>query len=100
MKDSRELMADFADLETTYWFYTARLQIMRKLFAGLIEPGELVANVGCGPGATSVLASEFGEVVNLDYSLDALRFTRKRGMGRLACADCRLLAFTLMGESG
>lgn len=97
MKDSRELMADFARIETTYWFYAARLEILRKLFSTLIEPGSLIANVGCGPGATSVLASEFGRVVNLDYSVDALRFTRGRGMNELLSADCT--ALPLSGES-
>ncbi|MFC1544971.1 class I SAM-dependent methyltransferase [Gemmatimonadota bacterium] len=97
MKDSRELMAEFAEIETTYWFYAARLQIMRKLFGGLIESGALIANIGCGPGATSVLASEFGRVINLDYSVNALSYTRKRGMEALVSADCT--ALPLAGES-
>ncbi len=88
MKDSSELMADFAEFETTYWFYVARLSILRKLFEKHIRPGELVLNIGCGPGATSRLAAEFGEVVSMDYSLDALRFTRERGMSMLSRADC------------
>jgi SAM-dependent methyltransferase len=88
MKDSSELMADFAEFETTYWFYVARLNILRKLFEQYINPGELVLNIGCGPGATSRLASEFGEVVSMDYSHDALSYTRERGMNLLSRADC------------
>lgn len=90
-------MADFARIETTYWFYAARLQILRKLFTTSIRPGALIANVGCGPGATSVLAAEFGRVVSLDYSVDALQFTRQRGMSELLSADCT--ALPLAGES-
>ncbi|MBW7996231.1 MAG: class I SAM-dependent methyltransferase [Candidatus Glassbacteria bacterium] len=91
MKDSKELMADFAGLETTYWFYAARLDILRRLFEGLIEPGSLIANIGCGPGATSRLAADFGDVISVDYSLDALHFTAERGIKNLASADCTAL---------
>jgi SAM-dependent methyltransferase len=97
MKDSKELMADFAGIETTYWFYAARLELLRKLFDSLIAPGATIANVGCGPGATSVLAAEYGHVVSLDYSVDALGFTRQRGMRDLLSCDCT--ALPLAGES-
>ncbi len=87
MKDSSELMADYDRQENEYWFFTARLQILRRLFDGLIQPGSLVVNIGCGPGSTSLLASEFGNVVSVDYSLEALRFTRNRGLDSCVSAD-------------
>lgn len=87
MKDSKELMADYDKLENTYWFFAARLQILRRLFGGLIQPDALVANIGCGPGSTSLLASEFANVVSVDYSLEALRYTRNRGLTSCVSAD-------------
>jgi len=87
MKDSRQLMADYDRLEATYWFFTARLHILRRVFARYIRPGSLIANIGCGPGSTSQLAAGFGSVVSLDYSLEAMRYTRRRGLTACGCAD-------------
>ena len=38
-----------------------------------------------------MLAAEYGRVLSLDYSVDALQFTRGRGMGELVSMDCTAL---------
>jgi SAM-dependent methyltransferase len=88
MKDDKEVMRQFDSREEEYWLYAGRLEILRKLFAEFIPSGSLVLNVGCGPGGTSLCAMKRGgPVVSLDYSLDALSYTRTRGADLLVRGD-------------
>ena len=52
-----------------------------------------VLDLGCGPGNMNSTLSEFGTVYGTDFSLEALRFGRSRGLRRLFIGD--LCAFPI-----
>ena len=84
-------LAKMFQLEDTYWWFVARRAIVRDLLARHCSPGDRagakrVLDVGCGTGASLKTLEEFGEVVGLDRSAEALRFCRQRGPYRLARA--------------
>lgn len=64
----------------------------RERFLGRLEPGALVADVGCGPGRDAAKLSEAGcTVLAIDISLPMLLKARKRFEGALVAADMRRL---------
>ncbi len=78
-------------LEDSYWWFVARRAMVRDLLdryppAGGHRSGERVLDVGCGTGATLKTLEEFGEVIGMDRSPEALAFCRQRGHHRLALA--------------
>ena len=74
-------------LEDTYWWFVARRKLARDLLTrygprtGQGRDGSplRILDVGCGTGATLRSLSEFGTVVGIDSSQEALRFSRRRG---------------------
>ena len=74
-------------LEDTYWWFVARRKLARDVLMrygpkrGRGQAGSplRILDVGCGTGATLRVLSEFGTVVGIDSSQDALRFSRRRG---------------------
>lgn len=94
MKDNEQIMQEFDSREESYWLYSGRLVILERLLRGFLHEGDRLLNVGCGPGATSRLAESLGaEVVSFDFSLEALRFTRNRGLKNLVRGDSLRLPF-------
>lgn len=75
-----------------YSFTKGSAQEARFLTTTLgLRPGDLVLDVGCGPGRHARALQEIGvEVVGLDISLE---FLRAAGPGRWVRADARLLPF-------
>ncbi len=75
-----------------YSFTKGTAQEVRFLIETLrLGPGDLVLDVGCGPGRHSRALAESGiEVVGLDISLD---FLRAAGPGRWVRGDARRLPF-------
>jgi SAM-dependent methyltransferase len=78
-------------LEDTYWWFVARRVIVRDLlaryrFLGDLERRPRLLDVGCGTGASLKALAEFGEVVGVDRSREALQFCRQRAPYRLALA--------------
>jgi SAM-dependent methyltransferase len=86
-------------LEETYWWFVARRRLVRDLLARYgptssraeSVPSLRILDVGCGTGATLRTLSEFGEVVGMDSSQEALRFSRRRGSFGLARARAEAL---------
>lgn len=76
-------------LEDTYWWFVARRALVRDLLTHYAPPGPAsrrILDIGCGTGATLATLEEFGEVIGMDRSREALRFCRRRGRSRLALA--------------
>ncbi len=80
-----------ADNEECYWWFIAKRRLLRQCIAQYapdMPPDAVVADVGCGTGATltrlRVLpAFAFG----LDYAADALKYCRRQHSGYIGQAD-------------
>ena len=81
--------------EQTYWWYVARLAILKRFVGRALgrRRGLRILNLGCGTGATSEGFQEFGEVMSADPSHMAVTFCRSRGLANLAECSAERLAF-------
>jgi SAM-dependent methyltransferase len=84
-------------LEDSYWWFVARHRMIEALLQsrygppGALHPRLTILDVGCGTGAMSRRLTRWGQVVSADFSLDALRYSRRRGLCHLVCADAMRL---------
>jgi SAM-dependent methyltransferase len=77
--------ASMFHLEDFYWWFVARRQLVHDLLRRVLSPNrnDLIVDIGCGTGANERVLSQFGRVISIDFSVDALRFCSSRGMKRL-----------------
>lgn len=75
-------------LEDFYWWFVARRQLVNSLLRRFFPTGgrAVIADIGSGTGANERVLSRFGDVILIDFSLEALRFCQARGLTRLAVA--------------
>lgn len=67
--------------QDTLWWYKGMRAINEGLLNRYLPKGRTlkILDVGCGPGAALIYLSQFGDVVGVDISEEALRFAEKRG---------------------
>lgn len=72
------------ELEDTYWWYVARRRVVDDMLAASCgrRNDRLLADIGCGTGASVQTLANFGRVFLIDMSVEALHFCRKRGLER------------------
>jgi SAM-dependent methyltransferase len=77
------------EMEDTYWWYVARRKLVAEMLTTvcLRENNRTVVDFGCGTGANERVLSEFGQVLLVDMSLDALRYCRTRDIKRLMASS-------------
>jgi SAM-dependent methyltransferase len=83
------------ELEETHWWFRGRRKILLKLIrASMPTRRPLVwLDAGCGTGFNLKALEEFGDIFGCDYSEEALRFSRKRGLRNIVRADVQRLPF-------
>ncbi len=94
--------------EESYWWFIARRRLLRQCMAQYApgtQSGVIVADVGCGTGATLTrLRNTYAFAFGLDYATEALKYCRRKHRGyigqanvlKLPLADgCLDLAITL-----
>lgn len=88
------------DLEDHHWWFQGRLALtLRTLARHLPGPGVSGASrvrlldMGCGTGLFLQRLPAEVDAVGLDFSGEALAFTRLRGLSRLVCGDSQRLPF-------
>jgi SAM-dependent methyltransferase len=86
-----------AEVEGSHWWFLGR----RKLFAHVLSEADLrgrnrALDIGTSTGNNLHLLRQldFAEVVGVDFSENALRFCRKRGLGRVVLGDAQTLPFS------
>jgi SAM-dependent methyltransferase len=72
---------EMARLQNRHWWFLARRQIMRSMLTALeLPPGARILEVGSGTGSNLALLSEFGNVVGLEMSREAIAYARAQGL--------------------
>lgn len=86
------------NLEKTYWWHVGRRFIIRamlkKYFNGANEQEKSILDIGCGTGGNAMLLKEFGTVMGLDDSKEALRLAQgEGGFSKLVLGEINKLPF-------
>ncbi len=82
-------------VEDSHWWYKGLETITRKCLERYCLRGAqlCILDAGCGTGAVMGYLADYGTVVGLDYSADALRFCRERKHERLTRASVTSLPY-------
>ena len=81
-----------AHFEEWYWWHRARQAIVARLLDRYVQgPRGRVLDVGCGAGATSVVAAASGRLLGVDLGAEATAAARARGI-EVAQMDATALA--------
>ena len=67
--------------QDTHWWYKGMRSINESLFRKYLPKNKplKILDAGCGPGAALSYLSQFGDVIGVDISDEALKFAKKRG---------------------
>jgi SAM-dependent methyltransferase len=92
-------------VEDSHWWYRGMESITRQLIEQRYSRGDRlrILDAGCGTGAVMGYLSDYGAVVGMDYSAEALRFCRLRkrerlGQASVMCLPCRNEIFDLVAS--
>lgn len=74
--------------ETEYWWYKALHELVELVVKKNSFGKELqIFDAGCGTGKMMEILEKYGEVEGIDYSKDALKFSKKRGVKNVKLCD-------------
>ena len=77
---SKEYFAMYMS-ENTMWWYVGLRDLLLRYVKKLAKPKSTILDVGCGTGKNmEVLIKKGHNVKGIDYSDDALKYTRMRGI--------------------
>jgi len=81
--------------EQSHWWYQGMAAITKSVLDVFYAPGSGLAilDAGCGTGAGLLFLSQYGSVIGLDISSDALRFCAGRGCTEVVGASVMALPF-------
>lgn len=83
--------AEMAAVQEAHWWFAARRGILRSRLERLrLAPDADILEIGSGTGANLDLLAEFGRVVGLEMSPEALGFARQRPCSRGGAVTLRL----------
>jgi len=85
------------DLEDHHWWFQGRIDLMRRMVLKHCPPVSgrrpRLLDLGCGTGLFLTDQGRDMIAFGLDFSAEALEFTRTRGVSGLVCADSQLMPF-------
>src|SRR3990167_2263860 len=72
--------AMMAERENFYWWHIGRRAILNSILERrLLKKENLILDVGCGGGGNILFLKNFGLVVGIDASVDAINFCKNKG---------------------
>lgn len=83
--------AEMAATQELHWWFAARRRILRSQLEALDLPrGAEILEIGSGTGANLDLLAQFGRVVGLEMSREAIALARQRGCSHTGAVTMRL----------
>lgn len=81
-------------LEQEHWYFQAKRNFVKPLLDALPSgPRTMILEAGCGTGFNHLFLQNYGCVVSVDLSPDALDFCRRRSISRLVQGDLNRMCF-------
>ena len=86
---------DYYEFENNNWWFVSRRRILRAFLRKYLPQAEhrTILDAGCGTGINLALLSEFGEVLGVDCSEEAIRFCHLRSESNVRSAELERLPF-------
>lgn len=82
------------DFENFYWWHIGRRYIIKSLISQIFpKKNSQILDVGCGCGGNFNTLSQFGKVIGLDESPEAIKFCQKRGFKDLILGKAENINF-------
>lgn len=85
-----------AELEATHWWFTGRRRLFAREIARLHLPGAArILDIGTSTGTNLRMLRDLGyrDVTGLDFSDEAIRYCREKGLGEVRKGDATALPF-------
>lgn len=79
--------------EEKYWWWVGRREVVKGILNKLNLNCATILDAGCGTGINLRYLGDYGAVIGLDLSRDALNFCRVRGNKNIIWADAERLPF-------
>ena len=75
-------------LESNFWWYRVLHELVDYTIQKNKPTGEIsILDAGCGTGRMMEICQKYGTVSGIDYSEDAVMYTKKRGLNNIELAD-------------
>lgn len=76
---------DYAKLENSYWWFVGRRKVIANVLKKYFSDRQQlrILDWGCGPGGNFSMLSEYGQVLGVDASDEALKVCRAKGITNL-----------------
>ncbi|MFY0628605.1 MAG: class I SAM-dependent methyltransferase [Reichenbachiella sp.] len=68
---------EYAELETSHWWFKARLEILSTFVNSNISETSNILNTGIATGQTTRMLEKYGRVTSLEYDKDCCEYLRK-----------------------
>lgn len=81
------------NFEVLNWWWEGKRQLITRTLSGLTRSRSSILDIGCGTGSNLRIWENYGEVLGLDISTQALNFCRTKGNKNLLKGDALVLPF-------
>lgn len=69
------------ELEDNYWWYRGLHELIERFVRARSQKGRpIILDAGCGSGKLMTILSRYGEVSGFDFSDEAIRYSKQRGL--------------------
>ena len=81
--------------ENFYWWHIGRKQIIQTLLSKIrLKTNSRILDAGCGTGGNMRILAQFGNVIGIDNSPEAIKFCKKRGFENIQLKNIENTGFS------